>query len=98
MWVQLRHPNVLPFLGLDNMTFRALCMVSPWMKNGNLSLYLRDHNQGTTSRLKYQWVSNCPSQANKLITIDPLSRSVKLQAACAISMASESCMAIFVGY
>ncbi|CAL1702395.1 unnamed protein product [Somion occarium] len=37
VWSQLSHANVLPLLGADNSTFRGRhCMVSPWMRNGNI--------------------------------------------------------------
>jgi len=44
IWLQLRHPNVLPFLGVireDPRIPTPLCMVSPWMENGELLPYLR---------------------------------------------------------
>ena len=41
-WKRLRHPNVVRFLG-----FRSGCppfsLVYPWLPNGNLSEYLREH-------------------------------------------------------
>ncbi|KAF7333349.1 Protein kinase domain-containing protein [Mycena venus] len=40
IWRQLCHPNLLPFFGvyyLDN----RLCLVSPWMENGNVMEFLR---------------------------------------------------------
>ncbi|KAJ7666759.1 kinase-like domain-containing protein [Mycena polygramma] len=40
IWRQLCHPNLLPFFGvyyLDN----RLCLVSPWMENGNIMEFLR---------------------------------------------------------
>ncbi|KAG6832065.1 hypothetical protein H0H92_005487 [Tricholoma furcatifolium] len=37
VWQQLKHPNVLPFLGIDSEVFPAsLCMVSPWMRHGTI--------------------------------------------------------------
>ncbi|KZT22026.1 kinase-like protein [Neolentinus lepideus HHB14362 ss-1] len=37
IWQQLRHRFVLPFLGIDVVTFAPLmCMVSPWMSNGTI--------------------------------------------------------------
>ncbi|KAK7047941.1 Rho guanine nucleotide exchange factor [Paramarasmius palmivorus] len=44
VWRQLKHVNVLPFLGiyyLDNQNQR-LCLVSPWMEKGNLVHYLKN--------------------------------------------------------
>ncbi|KAG7089824.1 hypothetical protein E1B28_011472 [Marasmius oreades] len=43
VWRQLKHPNVLPFLGiyyLDD-THRRLSLVSPWMEKGNLMEFLQ---------------------------------------------------------
>ncbi|KAJ7666763.1 kinase-like domain-containing protein [Mycena polygramma] len=48
IWRQLCHPNLLPFFGvyyLDN----RLCLVSPWMRNGNIMEFLRTHSN--TNRL-----------------------------------------------
>ncbi|KZP14187.1 kinase-like protein, partial [Athelia psychrophila] len=41
MWRQLSHPNVLPFYGVFANSPR-LCLVSPWMQNGNLSNFLSE--------------------------------------------------------
>ena len=42
MWKTLRHPNVLPLLGVtmseDPLRF---VMVSEWMENGNINQFLR---------------------------------------------------------
>ncbi|KAF9027775.1 kinase-like domain-containing protein, partial [Rhodocollybia butyracea] len=35
LWRQLRHPNVLPFFGV-NTTLFGFCLVSPWMSNGDI--------------------------------------------------------------
>ncbi|KAJ7267307.1 kinase-like domain-containing protein, partial [Mycena rebaudengoi] len=40
IWRQLSHPNLLPFFGLYYWDKR-LCLVSPWMKNGNILEFLR---------------------------------------------------------
>ncbi|KAH7928953.1 kinase-like protein [Leucogyrophana mollusca] len=40
VWRHLRHPNCLPFYGV----YRAdgdSCMISPWMENASLTIYLR---------------------------------------------------------
>ncbi|KAF7965233.1 hypothetical protein HWV62_44907 [Athelia sp. TMB] len=44
LWRQLSHPNVLPFYGVFRLGVkqRKLCMVSPWMDNGDLSVFLKD--------------------------------------------------------
>ncbi|KAK1223480.1 hypothetical protein PQX77_013638 [Marasmius sp. AFHP31] len=42
VWQQLRHPNLLPFLGMYYLdgARQQLCLVSPWMDRGNLARYL----------------------------------------------------------
>jgi serine/threonine protein kinase len=43
IWRQLKHPNVLPFIGLDSETFvtkNEISIVSPWMARGNLMDYI----------------------------------------------------------
>ncbi|KAG6836175.1 hypothetical protein H0H93_010614, partial [Arthromyces matolae] len=46
LWGQLSHPNVLPFYGVY--PFRRglmeVALVSPWMENGNITVYLADHS------------------------------------------------------
>ncbi|KAF7354921.1 Protein kinase domain-containing protein [Mycena sanguinolenta] len=39
IWRQLSHPNLLPFFGLYKLEDR-LCLISPWMENGDLRLFL----------------------------------------------------------
>ncbi|KAJ6551288.1 kinase-like domain-containing protein, partial [Mycena capillaripes] len=43
IWRQLRHPNVLPFFGLYYLEDR-LCLVSPWMENGNMMEFVSNEN------------------------------------------------------
>ncbi|KAF9468989.1 kinase-like domain-containing protein [Collybia nuda] len=44
VWKSLRHPHVLPFLGVDSNTFAPyLCMVSPWMRHGTIIRHLSDN-------------------------------------------------------
>ncbi|KAK7049954.1 Rho guanine nucleotide exchange factor [Paramarasmius palmivorus] len=42
VWGQLEHPNLLPFLGLFFLgeSKQRLCLISPWMENGNLTQFL----------------------------------------------------------
>ncbi|KAJ7768234.1 kinase-like domain-containing protein [Mycena metata] len=40
VWRQLCHPNLLPFFGLYYLDSR-LCLVSPWMENGNIMQFLK---------------------------------------------------------
>ncbi|KAJ6553397.1 kinase-like domain-containing protein, partial [Mycena capillaripes] len=49
IWRQLSHPNLLPFLGIfyqEISTRRRLCLVSPWMGNGNIYNYLGSNPAG----------------------------------------------------
>jgi serine/threonine protein kinase len=39
LWRQLSHPNVLPFFGVYHW-HGLLCLVSPWMKAGNVNEFL----------------------------------------------------------
>lgn len=44
LWGQLHHPNIVPFYGfhyLGNPSGGPICLVSPWMTNGNLTRYLQ---------------------------------------------------------
>lgn len=43
VWGQLSHPNLLPFYGIFNLTDTRsrICLVSPWMVNGNVNDFLR---------------------------------------------------------
>ncbi|KAG6818351.1 hypothetical protein H0H93_005655 [Arthromyces matolae] len=44
LWGQFSHPNVLPFFGLFySISLQRPCLVSPWMKHGNINKYLKDH-------------------------------------------------------
>ncbi|KAJ7767194.1 kinase-like domain-containing protein, partial [Mycena metata] len=40
LWRQLCHPNILPFFGVYYLE-RRLCLISPWMENGNIFKYLK---------------------------------------------------------
>ena len=48
-WSVLRHPNVLPLLGVS-ITDNRFVMVSEWMKNGNVNEFLKAH--ADVNRLK----------------------------------------------
>lgn len=43
LWGQLHHPNILPFYGIYYLdeNRKQICLVSPWMTNGNLSMFLK---------------------------------------------------------
>lgn len=46
LWGQLNHPNIAPFYGIYylNEARRQVCLVFPWMRNGNLVDYLRNNH------------------------------------------------------
>ncbi|KAJ7831481.1 kinase-like domain-containing protein [Mycena leptocephala] len=46
VWQYLRHPNIVPFLGVDGTIFPGLtmAMVSPWMQQGNVLNYMTEHS------------------------------------------------------
>ena len=43
MWKALRHPNVLPLVGVT-MVGRRFVMVSEWMENGNINAFVKAHS------------------------------------------------------
>ena len=42
MWGTLRHPNVLPLLGVT-MSKNHFAMVSEWMEGGNITEFVKAH-------------------------------------------------------
>ena len=40
MWKSLRHPNILPLIGVE-MTEDEFVMVSEWMTNGNINEFIK---------------------------------------------------------
>lgn len=40
MWRALRHPNVLPLIGVT-MTRSEFAMISDWMENGNINDFVK---------------------------------------------------------
>ncbi|KAJ7267286.1 kinase-like domain-containing protein [Mycena rebaudengoi] len=50
IWRQLSHPNLLPFFGLYYWDER-LCLVSPWMENGNILEFLRRTSASEAERI-----------------------------------------------
>ncbi|KAK0435392.1 kinase-like domain-containing protein [Armillaria borealis] len=44
VWRNVKHPNVLPFLGVNKEIFApSFCLISPWMDNGDIMSFLRRH-------------------------------------------------------
>jgi serine/threonine protein kinase len=47
-WKCLRHPNVVPFLGISDRF--PVCLVSEWMPGGTISAFLVEHPEENRSR------------------------------------------------
>lgn len=45
VWRQCTHPNLLPFYGIARLeeSSARVCLVSPWMENGNVNDYLNSN-------------------------------------------------------
>ena len=70
LWRQLRHENILEFVGLDEETFqRCICMASPWMINGDLASYISKHESISTTQ-KLIWVSPISTSFDSLTCPD----------------------------
>ena len=50
MWNSLRHPNVLPLLGVTIGT-RHFSMASEWMINGNINEFIKVHRDANRLEL-----------------------------------------------
>uniref|UniRef100_A0A0W0EWH8 Protein kinase domain-containing protein n=1 Tax=Moniliophthora roreri TaxID=221103 RepID=A0A0W0EWH8_MONRR len=58
VWKQLDHPNIVPLLGVNTKLFSpALCLVSPWMSNGDIVSYLEDNPEHDRLRSVYEIAS-----------------------------------------
>ena len=60
IWRQLSHPNILPFYGvhfLEDTLDNKICLVSPWMENGNMVEFLDRRNR----MAPYTDTTNCVS-------------------------------------
>ncbi|KAF8196270.1 kinase-like protein, partial [Mycena galopus ATCC 62051] len=68
IWKELSHPNVLPLLGIDMIARKpSFCLVSPWMKNGNVMAFLEAYPDFNKSSL----VRNIASGLEYLHGLDP---------------------------
>ncbi|KAH8832250.1 kinase-like domain-containing protein [Flagelloscypha sp. PMI_526] len=68
VWRQLQHPNVLPFLGVTETLFpRKFCLVSPFMKNGNVMSFL----EGNPSHGRLSFVLDIATGLNYLHSFSP---------------------------
>ena len=50
MWRFLRHPNVLPLIGVS-ISENRLAMVSAWMENGNINQFVQAHPEANLFKL-----------------------------------------------
>ncbi|KAJ3932141.1 MAG: kinase-like domain-containing protein [Lentinula lateritia] len=68
VWKQLDHPNVLPFIGVNEILFSpSYCFISPWMKNGNIMTYLENHPEQN----RFPWISQVANGLQYLHGLDP---------------------------
>ncbi|KAJ6482843.1 kinase-like domain-containing protein [Mycena vitilis] len=55
VWKDLRHRNILTFIGIDRESFpSSLCMVSPWMEHGTILNHLKTHGRANVDKLLYE--------------------------------------------
>ena len=59
-WKHLRHPNILPLLGVT-VNGDRFAMVSEWMKNGNINEFVEKNKHANRTELV-----SCPSITAKL--------------------------------
>ena len=62
-WRHLRHPNILPLLGVD-LEQNRLSMISAWMDQGNINEYVK--RQGGGNRLQLVSMSSSPTSAENV--------------------------------
>jgi len=51
VWSHLRHPNVLPFYGVFQEGDTKLCLVSPYLENGNIRSYIQQNSKDVNRAL-----------------------------------------------
>ena len=69
-WKALRHPNVLPLVGVT-MADSRFGMVSEWMMNGNINEFVRTHDDADRLglvRIFLPFRPSLPSVADNCIT------------------------------
>ena len=70
-WKALRHPNVLPLLGVI-MTENEFSMVSEWMPNGNINQFVAAHrgaNRFELVRFLFELLHSSPVADDCVVTI-----------------------------
>ncbi|KAF9060037.1 kinase-like domain-containing protein [Rhodocollybia butyracea] len=54
LWRQLKHPNILPFLGVNTEIFApSFCIISPWLFNGDIISYAQKNPLDLDTKLKH---------------------------------------------
>ncbi|KAH8797398.1 kinase-like domain-containing protein [Flagelloscypha sp. PMI_526] len=59
IWKQLKHSNILPFVGVSSTCFpNQISLVSPYMKNGDIMCYISKHSldQAPTYDQRLRWL------------------------------------------
>ncbi|KAJ7275887.1 kinase-like domain-containing protein, partial [Mycena rebaudengoi] len=55
VWKELRHPYILPFLGVEGDNFPlSLCLVSSWMEQGTVLNHLKEYGHTDVDRFLYE--------------------------------------------
>ncbi|KAF7346610.1 Protein kinase domain-containing protein [Mycena sanguinolenta] len=65
IWRQLSHPNVVPFFGLYYLD-RKLCLVSPWMENGDMQTFLKNCPCDINHRISFASIMDVASGVKHL--------------------------------
>ncbi|KDQ14709.1 hypothetical protein BOTBODRAFT_73750, partial [Botryobasidium botryosum FD-172 SS1] len=90
-WKDLRHTNVLPFIGVFEQNSR-IYMLSPWMEKGELIRFLRQNPKADRKKLLLQIAEGL----RYLHTLDPVVVHGDLRGAnILITDAGEACLADF---
>ena len=73
-WNALRHPNVLPLLGVT-MDAHRFAMASEWMVNGNINEFIKAHGDANRFELVVLYLKYRPQPP---LTITPCSSKTSL--------------------
>ena len=49
-WKHLRHPNILPLLGVS-LNEHRFALISEWMENGNINEFIKEDHQMNRTKL-----------------------------------------------
>ncbi|CAL1693951.1 unnamed protein product [Somion occarium] len=62
IWSQLRHPNIVPVLGLDfTISYTLPTIISPWQENGNIMRYMESMQNGPSGAQLIGWLMDITS-------------------------------------